>query len=699
MVNISCKGLELVFSDRGLLAGIFQDGRSITDKRKEDFFLRVNADGKTYTDAEDFVFEKMEQEEGALSIQYRLLDAVRITVYMEARETYIKFYASYANLPGNESVKELSDSEFCLPAVRYESTRKDWFRSPGQGACYEVTSENITFTPDSHTADMAGFVTQEDMYSTTPDKGAGLLVVEKEDGCAAVGFVPYSGRENFFPMTRVEPDGIYLLQREKLAFDITRFPEMQGGDLYLLPGSSYQEVLESYQRILKEEVGIRAPKTPEWFRHGAVLEVSMLQLKNFRAAAERIDEFYDLGVRTIYLMPCAEFDRPSMYCTMDYFHIDKEFGTEEDFRLFVQKLHEKGMRLLMDFVPQGASLNSPLVKEHPDWFEKDRDGNLFASHGWGDTRSFDWANPEVQQFFVDLGCYYVREFDVDGYRVDAPHWKEPNYDKNLPYHASNTCFGSVRLLQKLMPELTKIKPDVVLMNEVWGINFADCTHAMCEYNIHWALYNAALGIFKGGQLQRWLAAYRYTQLADSCRVVFLETHDTRLLTPVAQRLRGSAITEVLMDLAIFMGYKPMIWYEEIPRRKDYYRTVLALRESLLDELSGWADVERVRASHEDVFAAARAGSRKMLFLTNLGSYPARTTLTGAAEYFGLEEGKRYRIRVLYPEGMEVVTGTGNRFMRGVALHQSLDVFTAREMDEMIFGVQACASYWLEIVEE
>lgn len=46
---------------------------------------------------------------------------------------------------------------------------------PDREPCYEVTSENITFRPDGHVADMSGFITQEDMYSTTPDKGQACL--------------------------------------------------------------------------------------------------------------------------------------------------------------------------------------------------------------------------------------------------------------------------------------------------------------------------------------------------------------------------------------------------------------------------------------------------------------------------------------------------------------------------------------------
>ena len=700
MRKIGCKELELVVSDRGQLAGIFQNGKCICAKSREDFFLQICVNGKCYTDTEDFVFEKAQQTEQRLALYYRLPGLTEITVYLEAAQTYIRLHAAFCGEPEGGECKELSDVVFSLPAVRYESIQTDRFHSPGQGVCYEVTSENITFSPESLVADMAGFPVQEDMYSSTPDKGAGLLAVESGERDGAIGFVPYSDSENFFPMTRVGAGGIDLIQKQKLVADLNCFPQTEGGYLYVIPGGDYREVLETYQQILTTETGLKALKAPDWFRRGAVLEVSMMQLKNFRRAIEELDRLYEIGVRTLYLMPFARFDRPSPYCTMDYFRIDEAFGGEEDFKELVEQLHKKGMRILMDFVPQGASKNSAYVTEHPDWFEKDKEGRLTASHGWEDTRSFDWANPEVQQFFVEAGCHYVRKFDVDGYRIDAPHWKEPNYDPNIPYRASSTCFGSVRLLQKLLAELLKIKPDVMLMNEVWGILYADCTHAACEYNIHWALYHGAMGVFKGRQLQKWFSDYRYTQFSDSSKVVFLETHDTRLLTPIAHRIRGGAVTENLMELAVFMGYIPMIWYEELAPRKEFYRRLLALREKLWKELSDWADTDRIFAGDENVFAASRkSAGRNMLFLINFGNYPVRTHLKGLGEYFGFQEGKKYTTGMIYSKEMQIIKGTADQYRRDLNLQQSAEILTACEAEKTIWGLQACTSYWLEIREE
>ena len=72
MIQIACGRLEICFSDKGELAGIFQNGESILDKRKEDFFLQVEVDGKSYTDRQDFVFENVEKQDGSLTLYYQM---------------------------------------------------------------------------------------------------------------------------------------------------------------------------------------------------------------------------------------------------------------------------------------------------------------------------------------------------------------------------------------------------------------------------------------------------------------------------------------------------------------------------------------------------------------------------------------------------------------------------------------------------
>lgn len=86
-------------------------------------------------------------------------------------------------------------------------------------------------------------------------------------------------------------------------------------------------------------------------------------------------------------------------------------------------------------------------------------------------------------------------------------------------------------------------------------------------------------------------------------------------------------------------------------------------------------------------------------MINFGNYPVKTSLKGLGDYFGLREGKRYRTSMVYSEEMRIATGSENQFRRDRVLWESADGFTVQDGDRLVWGLQACTSYWLEIVED
>ena len=54
------------------------------------------------------------------------------------------------------------------------------------------------------------------------------------------------------------------------------------------------------------------------------------------------------------------------------------------------------------------------MQQHPDWFQRNLQGEMFASHDWLPSYSLDWANPAVQDYFIDFALRNVREYDIDG---------------------------------------------------------------------------------------------------------------------------------------------------------------------------------------------------------------------------------------------------------------------------------------------
>ena len=145
-------------------------------------------------------------------------------------------------------------------------------------------------------------------------------------------------------------------------------------------------------------------------------------LENYRDLAGPLaDHVHDLGFTHVELLPVAEhpFGGSWGYQVTGYYAPTSRFGTPDDFRAFVDHLHQRGIGVIMDWVPahfprdewalarfDGSALYEhldPRQGEHPDW------GTLVPNYGRNEVRAFLVAN----------ALYWLEEFHVDGLRVDA----------------------------------------------------------------------------------------------------------------------------------------------------------------------------------------------------------------------------------------------------------------------------------------
>lgn len=701
MFHVKTQKIQIIFSDKGVLEAIFCDGENITAHSSKSWFC-VTVDGTEYQNNADYIFKTAQQTPTEMILQYTFLGEIEITHHFRVEGECVRVTAEINCVSTKQRMFQALT--YVWHRLYFDGADKDCFYAPAQGACFEVTSQNINFRQGCAVKELSCFKTEEDMFSTTPDKGPGLLVLAKHDCSNAFGAFAWSERENIFPMICADSFGTDFLHKHMVCFEMSKFGSMKIGDTYLTAGS-YHEILQAYKAFICAKV--MPPVIPQWAEEGAVLEVHASQLGGFEKASQQLERFKEMGVSAIYLMPCLEYmnhmesgsyiqgyrDSGGPYSVLDYFKIAPDLGGEKAFHKFVEQAHSHNIRILFDLVPQGASVYGTLYKEKPNWFSRDENGQLYSSHGWNNTYSLDWSNPEVQQFFVDIACHYVKNFNIDGFRIDAPHWKEPNMADNLLYHASFSCFGSLEIIRRILEECQKIKPDIFLMNEVWGQCFTGITHAQCEYNISWMLYSAATGQYRGQDVQRWLHDYAYTQAEHSKKVVFMETHDTRLLTPVAERLRGAKVIKALYTLSIFMGYLPMVWYDELEDLEQFYKGLFRLRRQVLSRLACDVVLDKIHAESEDVFMGLRKGTEPMIFALNLNRAMVRTSIILDEDCeISLPEGKCQIFDLQKQAPMILYRNAGNKI-------QSYTAFDASEFKDVRLNLDPFQSYWLEIRPE
>ncbi len=153
---------------------------------------------------------------------------------------------------------------------------------------------------------------------------------------------------------------------------------------------------------------------------------------------ENLDYIKKLGCNCIYLNPFFVASSYHKYDLIDYFHVDPTRGTDDDFKSLVKTAHDMGLRVIIDGVFNHVCFRHPFFKdvlekgkesEYFDYFyempqkpsfpEKGKDPEYLCFAYVPEMPKTNTANPELREYFCNVGAYWVKEFDVDGWRLDV----------------------------------------------------------------------------------------------------------------------------------------------------------------------------------------------------------------------------------------------------------------------------------------
>ncbi|VUD61928.1 Alpha-amylase 2 [Thalassocella blandensis] len=168
-----------------------------------------------------------------------------------------------------------------------------------------------------------------------------------------------------------------------------------------------------------------------WTQDAVIYQINTRQFSKegtFNAVQQQLPRLKELGVEILWFMPIhpiGEMHRKgklgSPYAVKDYFTVNPEFGTEEDFKALVQAAHAQGFKVILDWVANHTAWDNVVREAHPDWYSKNDEGQLHSTpwFDWDDIVELDYSQPDLRQYMTEAMLYWVREYDVDGYRADA----------------------------------------------------------------------------------------------------------------------------------------------------------------------------------------------------------------------------------------------------------------------------------------
>lgn len=187
-----------------------------------------------------------------------------------------------------------------------------------------------------------------------------------------------------------------------------------------------------------------------------------------RGVTENLDYIASLGFNCIYLNPIFAARSYHRYDTLDYYRIDPHMGAEDDLRDFVRRAHALGIRVILDGVFNHVSSDHPFFR---DVLEKGRASRYYSCFyalpetprlpaagelpGYtcfsyvADMPKTNTADPFLRQYFCDVGAYWVRKFDVDGWRLDVANELDDGF------------------LRAFRASVKAAKSDALIVGEVW----------------------------------------------------------------------------------------------------------------------------------------------------------------------------------------------------------------------------------------
>jgi alpha-amylase len=150
---------------------------------------------------------------------------------------------------------------------------------------------------------------------------------------------------------------------------------------------------------------------PAWIMQGNIYEVNIRQYTpegTFKAFAKHLDRLKEMGVQTLWFMPINPIgvkDRKgvlgSYYAISNYTAINSEFGTMEDWIKLVEECHEKGFKVIIDWVPNHTSADHYWLTSHPDFYVQDSvTKQAVTPFDWTDARKLNYNNAALQDSMI-----------------------------------------------------------------------------------------------------------------------------------------------------------------------------------------------------------------------------------------------------------------------------------------------------------
>lgn len=292
-------------------------------------------------------------------------------------------------------------------------------------------------------------------------------------------------------------------------------------------------------------------RAPEWTKTAVLYEVNLRQYTKsgtINEFAEHLETLKDMGINTLWFMPIHPISVTnrsgklgSYYSVSDYRDVNPEFGTKEDFKALVDKAHDMGFHVMLDWVANHTGWDNAWITEHPDWYTQ-KDGKIISPEGmgWPDVADLNYDNADMRKEMIECMKYWVEEYDVDGFRCD--------YAAGVP----EDFWREARI------ELDKVKDIYMLEEDLGGVAAANLEYGF-DSNYATKVYETLLAVAKDSKSADKIKLYMPSADNNTFPMFYLDNHDVNSWDRTIDEAFPEEILPSMYSLIFTLPGIPMIY--------------------------------------------------------------------------------------------------------------------------------------------
>ncbi|MBV9774884.1 MAG: alpha amylase C-terminal domain-containing protein [Gemmatimonadetes bacterium] len=392
---------------------------------------------------------------------------------------------------------------------------------------------------------------------------------------------------------------------------------------------------------------------PAWSRRAVIYEVNVRQYTpegTFAALQRHLPRLRALGVDVLWLMPVQPIGRVnrkgglgSPYSVADYTAVNPEYGTEADFRRFVDAAHAQGMKVILDWVANHTAYDHPWIAAHPEWYEHRADGTIMNARDnegretdWTDVAELDYRSVAMRRAMIGDMRWWLERMGIDGFRCDVAG--------GVPMDFWVTARA----------ELRRARPGLFMLAEAEDPGM----HAAFDMTYGWELHHLLNEIAQGkrttAELDRYFARQDSAYGPDAYRMYFTSNHDENSWNGTEFERMGAGHLPAFVLSATAQGSMPLLYtgQEASLRRRlrffekdtvdwngpslaSFYTAMFDLKHrnpALANGAWGGPQVALATDGGSRVYAFTRTrGANTVLVAVNFGDAPVRVAYRGLAQ--------------------------------------------------------------------